>query len=95
MGEIAIRSGLARMAVAYLQMGRSVEEAVREAMQDIRYHPDQNNGITLYAIDSCGNYFVGYVYGNDHPTPHYYIARDGDERPVKKDGVDLGNPAAG
>jgi L-asparaginase / beta-aspartyl-peptidase len=90
MGEIAIRSGLARMTVAYMQMGRSVREAVQEALADIRYHPDQNTGITLYAIDARGNSFVGYVYGSDHPTPHYYIAVDGDEAPVKKFGVDMG-----
>lgn len=90
MGEIAIRSGLARMTVAYMQLGRSVEEAVREALADIRYHPDQNIGITLYAIDARGSGFVGYSYGSDHPTPHYYVAVDGDETPVKKMGVDLG-----
>jgi L-asparaginase len=90
MGEIAIRSGLARMAVAYMQFGRSVSEAVQEALADIRYHPDQNTGITLYAIDAQSNSFVGYVYGKDHPTPHYYVAMDGDDVPVKKFGVDLG-----
>ena len=46
MGEIAIRSGLARMTVAFMQMGRTVEEAVREALADIRYHQDQSVGIT-------------------------------------------------
>jgi L-asparaginase / beta-aspartyl-peptidase len=90
MGEISIRSGLARMTVAYMQMGRSVSEAVQEAVADIRYHPDQNIGITVYAIDARGNSFVGYVYGNDHPTPHYYIAGDGDDTPVKKMGMYLG-----
>lgn len=90
MGEISIRSGLARITVAYMQMGRSVSEAVQEALADIQYHPDQNTGITLYAIDAKGSSFVGYIYGNDHPTPHYYIAVDGDEIPVKKFGVDLG-----
>jgi L-asparaginase / beta-aspartyl-peptidase len=91
MGEISIRSGLARMTVAYMQMGRSVHEAVQEALADIRYHPDQNTGITLYAIDAHSNSAVGYVYGKDHPTPHYYIAVEGDDVPVKKFGTDLGS----
>ena len=90
MGEIAIRSGLARMTVAYMQMGRSVEEAVREALADIKYHPDQNIGITLYAIDAQSHSFVGYIYGNDHPIPHYSVAMDGDVSTARKAGTDLG-----
>ena len=61
-GEIAIRSGLARMTVALMQFGRTVEEAVREALADIRYHGDQTIGITVYAIDSAGGHFVGCTY---------------------------------
>lgn len=90
MGEIAIRSGLARMTVAYMQMGRSVEEAVREALADIKYHPDQNIGITVYAIDAKSNGFAGYMYGSDHPTPHYSVAADGDELTTRRAGTDLG-----
>lgn len=90
-GEIAIRSGLARVTVAFMQMGRTVEEAVREAMSDIRYHRDQSIGITLYAIDARGNYYVGYVYDKDHPVPHYHVAVDGDERPATKPANDLGS----
>lgn len=93
MGEISIRSGLARMTVAYMQLGRTISEAVHDALADIRYHPDQNTGITLYAIDASGHSFVGYVYGKDHPTPHYFIAVDGDDVPVKKFGADLGSPS--
>jgi isoaspartyl peptidase/L-asparaginase-like protein (Ntn-hydrolase superfamily) len=90
MGEIAIRSGLARMTVAYMQMGRTVEEAVREALADIKYHPDQNIGITLYAIDAESHGFVGYIYGSDHPIPHYSVAVDRDESTTRKPGTDLG-----
>jgi L-asparaginase / beta-aspartyl-peptidase len=92
MGEIAIRSGLARMTVAYMQMGRSAEAAVREALIDIKYHPDQNIGITVYAIDASGGYFVGYMYGSDHPTPHYSVATGNDETTMRKAGMDLSNP---
>jgi beta-aspartyl-peptidase (threonine type) len=81
-GEIAIRSGLARITVALMQMGRSVEEAVREALADIRYHRDQDCGITLYAINPHGEHYVGYVYDQDHPVPHYAFAVDGDEKPA-------------
>lgn len=90
MGEISIRSGLARLTVAFMQMGRTVEEAVREALVDIRYHPDQNIGITLYAIDARGNGFAGFTYGSDHPTPHYQIARGDDESTVQLEATDLG-----
>jgi beta-aspartyl-peptidase (threonine type) len=89
-GEIAIRSGLARMTVALMQMGRSVEEAVREALADIRYHPDQNRGITLYAINPHGAHYVGYVHEQDHPVPHYVLAVDGDEQPAVITAHDLG-----
>lgn len=90
MGEISIRSGLARMVVAHMQFGSSVEDAVREAMDDIRYHPDQNTGITVYAIDVHGDHSVGYVYGSDHPTPYYYVATGDEPTPTKRFGTDLG-----
>jgi L-asparaginase / beta-aspartyl-peptidase len=90
MGEIAIRSGLARMTVAYMQMGRPVAEAVQEAIADIRYHRDQQNiGITLYAISHSGDHAVGFLYDDSHPRPGYYVATDGDSVPIRKDARDL------
>ena len=89
MGEIAIRSGLARVTVAYMQMGRSVEEAAREAMSDIRYHGDQTVGITLYAIDARGNHYVGYVYERDHPLPHYHLGVRNDAQTARVPAHDL------
>jgi L-asparaginase len=89
MGEIAIRSGLARVTVAYMQMGRSVEEAAREAMSDIRYHGDQTVGITLYAIDAHGNHYVGYVYERDHPLPHYHLGVGDDAQTARVPAHDL------
>lgn len=94
MGEIAIRSGLARMVVAHMQFGRTVEDAVREAMRDIAYHGDQTCGITIYAIDNRGGHAVGYCYGPDHATPHYFLAVDGDDAPVKQFGINLGSAPA-
>lgn len=93
MGEIAIRSSLARMCVAYMQMGRSVAEAVQEAIADIGYHRDQNSGITVYAIDAFGGHFVGHVYGPQNGTivvPHYFYASGDDAETVRRDSADLG-----
>lgn len=98
MGEIAIRSSLARMTVAYMQMGRTVAEAVREALADIGYHRDQVSGITLYAIDARGGHFVGHVYGKQGATivvPYYYAATDGDVSTTKRDSSDLGEAVRG
>ncbi len=92
MGEIAMRSGLARMTVALMQMGRTVEEAVREALADIGYHGDQTSGITLYAIDAKGGHFVGHIYGLQAGTivvPHYYMAAGNDERTARRDSRNL------
>ncbi|MCB9454092.1 MAG: isoaspartyl peptidase/L-asparaginase [Anaerolineaceae bacterium] len=88
-GEIAIRSSMARMVVAYMQMGRTVVEAVPEAMSDIHYHGDQTSGITVYAISASGDHFVGSNYAQGSPHPYYYMASGDDETPVKRDTVDL------
>lgn len=98
MGEIAIRSGLARMVVAFMQMGRTVEQAVREALADIVYHRDQTTGITVYAIDAAGGHFVGHIYGPRNGTivvPHYFLATDGDERTTRQDSTNLGTHVEG
>ncbi len=89
MGEISIRSGMARMVVAYMQMGRTVAEAVHEALADIQLHEDQTSGITVYAIDHQGGHYVGFIYpegDNDHP---YYHASDGDALPLRHEGNNL------
>lgn len=88
MGEIAIRSGLARMTVAFMQMGRAVEEAVREALADILYHKNQSIGITVYAIDNEGGYFVGCTYDATH-QPWYYVASGDDLTTTRYDANDL------
>lgn len=87
-GEIAIRSGLARMIVALMQFGRSVEEAVREALADIKFHGDQTIGITVYAIDAAGGYFVGCTYDATH-QPHYYVASGDDATTSRHPATDL------
>lgn len=75
-GEIAIRSSLARSVVMLMQFGRRVEEAVHEALADIHTLGDQTIGITIYAIDNAGHHAVAniprvgagataYVFAND------------------------------
>lgn len=88
-GEISMRSGLARIVVAYMQMGRTVNEAVQEALADIRYHRDQDSGITVYAISPNGEHFVGYNYAAGSPRPYYYMASGDDATPARRDSVDL------
>lgn len=90
MGEIAIRSGLARTVVAFMHMGRSVSEAVETAMDDLSYHRDQTHGITVYAIDNAGKHFVGSIFSKDYAPPHYYAALDGEETPTRRESVNLG-----
>ncbi|MEP7291515.1 MAG: N(4)-(beta-N-acetylglucosaminyl)-L-asparaginase [Chloroflexota bacterium] len=88
MGEIAIRSGLARATVALMQFGRTVEDAVREALADIRYHGDQTIGITVYAIDAKGGHFVGCSYDATH-QPHYSLASGEDATTARHPANDL------
>ena len=89
MGEIAIRSGLARAVVAYLQMGQSVEEAARTAMADLSYLRDFTKGITLYAIDNRGQHFVSSLFTKDYAPPHYYAALPGEDLPTRRESVNL------
>jgi beta-aspartyl-peptidase (threonine type) len=89
LGEIAIRSSLARMVVVYMQMGRTVADAVKEALADILYHRDQTIGITVYAIDNKGGHFVGRTYEQGYPYPYYYAATGDDDIPTKRDSTDL------
>ncbi|WP_276356934.1 N(4)-(beta-N-acetylglucosaminyl)-L-asparaginase [Cohnella caldifontis] len=82
-GELSIRTGLARMTVAYLKMGIPVEEAVKEALSDVRELPNHFSGITLYAIDASGGHYVGYIPGDGGHVPHYYVASGDDRLPVR------------
>jgi len=57
MGEMAIRSGTARSLVLYLKMGRSLPEAARHAMLDLRdLGGDYIGGMNLIAVDSSGEH---------------------------------------
>jgi beta-aspartyl-peptidase (threonine type) len=89
-GELAIRTGLARMTVAYMKTGMSTEEAVREALADVQQLPNQYSGITLYAINAMGEHFVGCILGDSSFVPHYFTAVDGDALPTERCAVRIG-----
>jgi L-asparaginase len=86
-GELAIRTGLARQTVMLMQMGRSVAEATREALEDVLRLPDVGAAeLQLHAIDARGGHdvsFIGAAEGTD--WHYYYVARDGDDTPQRRD----------
>jgi L-asparaginase len=78
-GELAIRTGLARQTVMLMQFGRSVQEAVHEALKDVLLLPDFNNSdLQLHAIDTQGNHHVAYLGPVVEDTWHYYYVATGD-----------------
>lgn len=84
MGEISIRSGTARMVVALMQMGRTVAEAVHEALADMDTLQFYSGGITVYAIDARGGHAVECRYapgGNEER--YYYAAFEGSDQPAR------------
>lgn len=84
-GELAIRTGLARFTVTLMQMGRSVQEATQEALQDLLRLPDIGTAeLQLHAIDAHGGHdvaFIGAAQGSD--WHFYYMAKDQDETPIR------------
>lgn len=89
MGEMAIRSGLARAVVAFMQMGQSVEAAVQTAIADLDYLRDHTKGITVYAIDAKGNHFVGNRPMAQYNPNFYYAALDGEAAPTRRESTEL------
>jgi isoaspartyl peptidase/L-asparaginase-like protein (Ntn-hydrolase superfamily) len=83
-GEIAIRTGMARSVVIHMQFGKSVEEAVNDVLADVPTLGDQIIGITLYAIDTQGGYHVANIAGLGVGKTGYLVAVDGDDTPVRK-----------
>ena len=54
-GEMSIRAGTARAVVLYMKLGMSVEEAVHEAVDDMRALKGGLIGrVTIHAIDAAG-----------------------------------------
>lgn len=68
-GEMAIRAGTARAVVTYMKMGKSVADAVAEAVEDMRaLKGGIISRITIHAIDARGNHKVVAVNGNADNT---------------------------
>lgn len=58
-GEMAIRAASAHSVVSFLRHGMSLEEALRQAMNDLSYFPDRfaerDNVMNIVAMDRLGN----------------------------------------
>jgi L-asparaginase len=68
-GEMTIRTGTARSVVLYLKMGFSVEEAVYEAVNDMRaLSCGLISRVTIHAIDTKGRHKVIAINGNSENT---------------------------
>lgn len=71
-GEMTIRAGTARAVVLYMKMGMSVQEAVEEAVNDMRaLKGGLISRVTIHAIDNRGNHHVVAVNGT--PENHYWF----------------------
>lgn len=80
-GEMTIRAGTSRAVVLYMKMGLSVEEAVYEAVTDMRAMRGGLIGrVTIHAIDAAGAHKVVAV--NGQPGNHYWLWREGEAQPV-------------
>ena len=86
-GELAIRTSLARTTVVLMQMGRSVREAVQEALTDTLSLPDISDGeLQLHAIDTQGNHDVAFIGPQEAKNWHSYYVAGGDEPvPVRRE----------
>lgn len=61
-GELTIRAGTSRAVVLYMKMGLSVEDACREALDDLRaLRRDYAGGVTLHAMDAAGRPHVAAI----------------------------------
>jgi L-asparaginase len=79
-GEMAIRAGSARAIVLYMKMGMSVDEAVMEAIEDLRaLDGGLIQRITLHAIDTEGQHKVVAVNAESQLT--YWLWQEGDAAP--------------
>jgi beta-aspartyl-peptidase (threonine type) len=71
-GEMSIRAGTARAVVLYMKMGMTVEEAVYEAVDDMRALKGGLIGrVTIHAIDAADGHKVVAV--NGLPENHYWL----------------------
>lgn len=88
MGELSIRTGLARIAVHGMKSGLSVADAVQSALSDVADLPQPRGEITLSTINNRGDHYVAAL--RIHPDPvGYYVATDGDEAPMYRQAADF------
>lgn len=82
-GELAIRTGLARMTVMLMALGRSAQDAAREALRDVLLLPDVGAAeLQLHVIDAHGGGHVAFIGPAQAGDWHYaYMATDGDDVP--------------
>lgn len=83
-GEMSIRCVSAHAVVLYLKTGRSLAEAVHEAILDLRYlKGGYGEGVTIHAIDRYDNHQVVSL---DCPAPvTYWLWQDGMEQPEQRE----------
>lgn len=87
-GEMTIRAGTARAAIAYLERGASAEEACREALDDLRSLKGGYLGpVTVHVIDREGDPFVASI-GLEEPEP-FWLWREGMESAGRRGAVRL------
>ncbi len=82
-GEMSIRCATSHAVVMYMKMGRSLDEAVYEAIKDLQYLKDgYTEGVTIHAIDKFHNHKVVSL---NCPGPiTYWWWQDGMEKPQLK-----------
>jgi L-asparaginase len=79
-GEMIIRAGITRAVVTHMKNGATVEEACREAFDDLRSLRGGTIGpVILHALDRNGNPYV-LTTGNDGDIP-YWLWREGMSQP--------------
>jgi beta-aspartyl-peptidase (threonine type) len=83
MGEMTIRAGTARSVVLYMKKGATVEEAVYEAVDDMRHLIGGVIGcVIIHAIDNKGKWKVVSV--NGEPSHYFWLWQPGDASPVRE-----------
>ncbi len=82
-GEMAIRAGTSRSVVLYMKMGMSVEEAVQEAIHDLRrLKGGLLKRLQIHAIDNKGGFRA--ISLNNKKKSQFWIWKKGDAAPTKR-----------
>jgi L-asparaginase len=86
MGELTIRTGLARMAVHLLKTGLPLVEAVQTAIADVADLPGPRGNVTLCAINTHGEHYAAALRVHTDPVG-YYVATGDETEPVYRQAV--------